>query len=180
MGDANINVLAKTVANASDTVDLSTGGAISAAVVDATMVANFRNAVVVGDNASLLSNGYLNLGTTVGGYLGTSGYVNTWGLAAVGAADVDVVANLEETVTVGKNVGMASLYNAYITAGRNGLGLEQTNLTTNAQAEGYVRGLVAVPLVSSNAYASDKASVSIGGLQNSRNHDSGNCISSAR
>src|SRR5690606_3437973 len=55
VGDANINVLAKTVANVSDTVDLSTGGAISAAVVDANLVANFNNAVVVGNNASLLS-----------------------------------------------------------------------------------------------------------------------------
>ncbi|WP_269791224.1 leukotoxin LktA family filamentous adhesin [Stenotrophomonas sp. Iso1] len=158
----NIDIVARTKVMATDKAQLSTGGAIQVAVVDTSMKGNFNNAVRVGNNAKLSSLGYLNLGTTTTGSLNSQALVNTWGLAAVGTARSEVDAQITESVDVGSNGLLQSLQNAYLSAGKDGTGLLESNLLVNASAEGYVRGLVAVPVVKAVANSNAQMRAAIG------------------
>ena len=154
-GDGNqadsLDVVARTKALAVDQAQLATGGAIQLAVVDTSLSGDFANSVRVGNNARLGSLGYLNLGTTAMGSLESQALVNTWGLAAVGTARSNVDATVNESVEVGTNAVLQSLQNAYLSAGKDGTALQESNLLVNATAEGYVRGMVAVPVVGASA-----------------------------
>ena len=158
----NIDIVARTKVMATDKAQLSTGGAIQVAVVDTSMKGDFTNAVRVGNNAKLSSMGYLNLGTTTTGSLNSQALVNTWGLAAVGTARSEVDAQITETVDVGTNGTLQSLQNAYLSAGKDGTALLESNLLVNASAEGYVRGLIAVPVVNAVANSNAQMRASIG------------------
>ncbi|PZU30139.1 MAG: hypothetical protein DI584_00465, partial [Stenotrophomonas sp.] len=161
-GANNLDIVARTKAVAVDKAQLSTGGAIQVAVVDTKMDADFSNQVSVGNNAKLASLGYLNLGTTTTGSLNSQALVNTWGLAAVGAAHSKVDADVIESVDVGTGATLSSVQNAYLSAGKDGTGLMESNLLTNAGAEGYVRGLIAIPTVSADAATRAQMGVSLG------------------
>ncbi|WP_065868043.1 leukotoxin LktA family filamentous adhesin [Stenotrophomonas nitritireducens] len=161
-GNNNLDIVARTKAVAVDKAQLSTGGAIQVAVVDTRMDADFSNQVSVGNSAKLASLGYLNLGTTTTGSLNSQALVNTWGLAAVGSARSKVEADVIENVNVGTGATLSSVQNAYLSAGKDGTALLESNLLTNAGAEGYVRGLVAIPTVSADAATRAQMGVSLG------------------
>ena len=159
----DISIVAATVANTSDTASLSTGGAIDVARVSADLQANFDNVVRIGDDAWLSSQGYLNLGTYTRAMHDASALVNTWGLAAVGKADSDVRIHNAQSVDVGSGALLESISNSYVTAGRDATGLLDTLIQGNSVAEGYVRGLIAVPDASASVDVTSNADTRLHG-----------------
>jgi len=160
-----IDVIASTIADTSDTASLSTGGAIDIAIVRVDVEGDFDNQVSIGSGAALDSFGYLNVGTYTQASSTGRALVNTWGLAAVGSAHSDVSFDSTQGVSVGANATLEAFRNIYLTAGRDARNLHDTRLTATSQAQGYVRGLIAIPDASasgdsrSNAHASAVAVV---------------------
>ncbi|WP_162433759.1 leukotoxin LktA family filamentous adhesin [Pseudoxanthomonas koreensis] len=158
----NISVVAATLANTQDNASLSTGGAIDVAAVKAAASADFSNTVVVGTDAWLNSLGYINLGPYTRATINSQALVNTWGLAAVGVASSDVDVDNTQSVTVGTGALLESLRNTYVTAGRDAVGLHDTAISVGSVAEGYVRGLIAIPDASADGTIESYADTVIG------------------
>src|SRR5699024_2984923 len=145
-----------------DEADLSTGGAIDVAVVASAIEADFDNAVEVGRDALLGSFGYLNLGTYTQGVLASSALVHTWALAAVGRSRSNVDIDDRHSVVVGDSAKLESLRNTYILAGSDRYGLMDSRIGVVSNAEGYVRGLIAVPSAASNVDVSSHGNLVLG------------------
>ncbi|TFY97147.1 leukotoxin LktA family filamentous adhesin [Ramlibacter humi] len=138
---------ASTWATASDQVSLATGGAIAGAGTESTYRATFNNNVTFGTNNQLKSQGNIGAGTWTVGSVDTAAQVNTWGLASVGSANATTDITNNQKVTIGGGTGavMEAFGNVNITAGKDPLGSYDTAMTGSSNAQGYVRGLVAVP-----------------------------------
>lgn len=146
-----LEVIASTQADTNDTASLSTGGAIDVAVVKVDVDGDFDNRVGIGNNAWLNSFGYINVGTYTQAASTARALVNTWGLAAVGVASSDVSFDNSQGVAVGDGAVLEAYKNIYLTAGRDARNLHDTRLTATSQAQGYVRGLIAIPDASASA-----------------------------
>lgn len=153
----DIHVIASTVANTADSAELATGGAIDVAVVKAKAAGNFTNNVSIGDNATLDTYGYINVGTYTQADMRATALVNTWGLAAVGVSDSDVDVVTGQNVTVGTGASLEAFRNVYVTAGRDSRNLHDTRLNAESTSQGYVRGLIAVPNSSAQGHTRSDA-----------------------
>lgn len=156
-----LEVVASTQADTSDTASLSTGGAIDVAVVKVDVDGDFDNRVGIGNNAWLNSFGYINVGTYTQAASTARALVNTWGLAAVGVASSDVSFDNSQGVSVGDGAMLEAYRNIYLTAGRDARNLHDTRLTATSQAQGYVRGLIAIPDASASADSRSTADVTM-------------------
>ena len=135
-----------------DLVKLETGGAINGAGVNSSLTGNLYTAVNVGVNANFYSTQDIGIGTytIVAGNLEAD--ASTWGLAAVGSASTNMTVDTNETLTVGTGAQIFALGNVNIRTGNDSTGHYQTSLTGSTSAQGYVRGLIAVPLASATTY----------------------------
>ena len=159
-GNAGLNIGAGTKVDTDDRASLSTGGAISAAVVGADVSASFDNQVDVGNNVLLTSANGIDVGTYATGRVSGEALVNTWGVVgAAGIANTNVTTNVTEAVNIGSGTTLRGLRNIYITAGQHGL--NTTGITSNSVAEGYVRGLIAVPKARATANGVTRTSANL-------------------
>ncbi len=159
-GNAGISIGAGTKVATDDRVSLSTGGAISAAVVGADVTASFDNKVDVGNNVLLTSVNGIDVGTYANGQVNAESAVNTWGVVgAAGIANTNVTTNVNEAVNIGTGTTLQGLRNIYITAGQHGL--NTTGIVSNSVAAGYVRGLIAVPKAKARANGVTRTSTNL-------------------
>jgi hypothetical protein len=166
----SINIQASTSLDAQDTAQLSTGGAIQGAGVNSTIRATLNNLVTLADSAdndpnatSLTAQGTIVVSTFTHADVGTTGLVSTWGLAAVG--DVVTVTDItsNQTVTIGHNATLNAIGEVYVTPGLVPLGAQfgESDFTASSDAEGYVRGLIAVPLADATSTVTSNAALTI-------------------
>ncbi len=85
-----IRMTAFSTFNATDTVSLETGGAITSAGANTAVNAELKNDVTVGNFAELPTFGSIGLGTFTQMSVDTGAYVSTYGIAAVGAAAASI------------------------------------------------------------------------------------------
>jgi len=156
---------------ADDTASLTTGGLLQGAGVTTHYSAHVDNQVTLGSNDALSSFGAINIGTYTTALVRANAYVNTYGVATVGAADAEVRIVTDNDVKVGANSSLIGLADVNVVAGREGSGLRLNSLTGIATALGYVRGIIAVPAADASTDLQNHAKVQI---------DSGATISSAQ
>jgi len=148
----DINLVASSVLHHSDEVTLTTGGLIQGAGVGSTLHATLDNDVDIGANDTLVSQGGINAGTFTQAYATSTALVSTWGLAAIGSATAYADVDTHQSVTVGTDASLTAFDNINLTAGQDPQGIYGTIMIGGASAQGYVRGLIAVP----TAYAESK------------------------
>lgn len=149
---ADINLVASSVLHHSDEVTLSTGGVIQGAGTSSTLHATLGNNVSIGASDVLVSQGQINAGTFTQAYATATALVSTWGLAAIGSASALADVDTNQSVSVGVGASLTAFDNINLTAGQDPLGVYGTIMIGGASAQGYVRGLIAVPY----AYAETK------------------------
>lgn len=158
-----IRMTAFSTFNATDTVSLVTGGAITSAGVNTTVDATLSNSVTVGNYARLQTFGSIGIGTFTQAAVNTGAYVSTYGLAAVGSAAAYVYLTDNEKVTIKDNATLTAFGNVNLTPGLDPGGNYQSVLmvgTSDAQA--YVRGLIAIPVATGETKLTTSADLSIG------------------
>lgn len=162
LGNEGIQIGASSAVAATDSMDLQTGGALTGAGLDASQTINATNEVVIGNGGTLTSTGNIAVGTHTRASASTEALVNTWGLAAVGTADASTRVTTTQTVTVGTGSLIEAFGNARLTAGSDPTGGFDTLLQGSAVAQGYVRGLIAVPDAEADAILTSNASLAVG------------------
>ena len=162
LSSAGITVVASSILAAEDRVNLQTGGAIQGAGVNASMTATLNNSVSTGSNTVLASTGNTGVGTFTTAVAGTAAEVNTWGLAAVGVAQASTAVTTNQSVAIGNNSTIEAFGNVDLTAGDDPAGSFDTVLTGSASAQGYVRGLIAVPVAEADTELVSNATLTIG------------------
>jgi filamentous hemagglutinin family protein len=146
----------------SDRVVLGTGGAIAGAAVASHTTANLNSDVATGLANQLNSLAGIGIGSYVNAAAGNAAYVETHGLAAVGSADAGTAITANQNVRIGGgNTRIRAFGNLDITAGKDPSGDFNTVLTGNANAQGYVQGLVAVPLADAATTLTSNATLDI-------------------
>ncbi|MFM7034377.1 MAG: beta strand repeat-containing protein [Planctomycetia bacterium] len=162
LGNEGIQIGASSTVAATDSMNLQTGGALTGAGLDASQTIGATNEVVIGNGGTLTSTGNIAVGTHTRASASTEALVNTWGLAAVGVADASTRVTTTQTVTVGTGNLIEAFGNARLTAGSDPTGGFDTLLQGNAVAQGYVRGLIAVPDAEADAILTSNASLAVG------------------
>jgi hypothetical protein len=162
LGNEGIQIGASSTVAAADSMDLQTGGALTGAGLDASQTIGATNEVVIGNGGTLTSTGNIAVGTHTRAAASTEALVNTWGLAAVGVADASTRVTTTQTITVGTGNLIEAFGNARLTAGSDPTGGFDTLLQGSAVAQGYVRGLIAVPDAEADAILTSNASLAVG------------------
>ena len=157
-----LEIAAATIVSGSDTVSLSTGAGIDVAVVRSDTTANIVNAVTLGANDVLQGHGNVGVGTyALAEGVGNNALVSTWGLAAVGAAHASTTLNLTQSVNVGTGATIEGDGQVNVTAGYDPAGYYSTSIALNPVAQGYVSGLIAVPVADATANTNSVATLTI-------------------
>ncbi len=145
----------------SEVADLNTGGLLAGAFVKAHFSADIDNEVTIGASADFDSTTTVNIGTFVVASATAQAEVNTFGLAAVGTARVDNTITVDQVVNVA-GAEITALSNVNLQAGYEpGPGPFITMINSSAIAEGYVRGLIAVPHAEANSHVTSTATVNL-------------------
>ncbi|MGH2998184.1 MAG: beta strand repeat-containing protein, partial [Gaiellaceae bacterium] len=161
--NGSIGIDAGSQLNASDLIDLETGGAIAGAGVDSEMTANLYTSVNISTGATLTSSQDVGIGVYSIVDAALEADESTWGLAAVGVTDAHLTVSPSESISVGSGAQISALGDVNIRAGDSSSDHEQDSLIANANAEGYVRGLIAVPDASASAHLNTSQTVTISG-----------------
>ncbi len=162
LGLDGILIIANNLLGGGTKVDLNTGGALAGAVVDAELTAGLTNTVNVGANDTFNSTGNIGVGTYTTVATSTQADVSTFGLAAVGSADAHATVTSNQTVSVGNSSSMMALGNVTLSAGNHPNGDFSTTISPSTSAQGYVRGLIAIPLASASSHVTSNTNLNIG------------------
>jgi filamentous hemagglutinin family protein len=162
LNPGGIELSASSYMKASDQVTLATGGAIQGAGGNSSITATLNNEANVGASDQLFSPGNIGAGTYTFTQVGTSSLVSTWGLAAVGVADATTDITTNQSVAVGIGATLQAFGNVNLTPGLDPLGFHSTSLSGSSSAQGYVRGLIAVPDADATTNLAGNASLNIG------------------
>ncbi len=157
-----ISVIASSILNSSDQVTLTTGGALEGAGVNSSLSATLTNNVVIGSEDNFTSYGNIGLGTYTLVDAQNSSEVSTYGLAGVGVALATTDVTTNQYVTVDPNTDMTAFGNVDLTPGNAPDNSETTTVTGRSSAQGYVRGLIAVPSATSTTNLNSNAALAIG------------------
>jgi filamentous hemagglutinin family protein len=163
-----IGLAAGSKVRSADQVTLTTGGLIQGAGTNSEIHLGsdgkpFTSSVTVGANAKLSTFGAVGVGTFSQVDLTARSLVSTYGLAAVGVAHGTISADVLQDVAIGDGANIFGFGNVNIAAGtestRNNRG---TSLSGDTVAEGYVRGLIAVPEARATTDLASTANLTIG------------------
>ncbi|HEV3085266.1 MAG TPA: hypothetical protein VGY66_36260, partial [Gemmataceae bacterium] len=157
-----IAMVAASAISAVDQVTLTTGGALAGAGVNSELDGTLHNTVTIGTGDNFTSKGNIGAGTYTTVNAQTNAYVSTFGLAVVGSAQATSNVTSTQAVNVGASTTMSAFGNVNLTAGNDPTGLFNTTMNGQATAQGYVRGLIAIPVASATAALTSNASLSIG------------------
>lgn len=162
LNPGGIELVAATFLNADEQVSLVTGGVLAGAATRTRLDAGIANSVTVGTNSELVSQGHLGVGTFAQVLASTTSLVNTYGGAAVGSADSTNVIVSNQSVTIGSGSFLQGAANVDITAGRDPAGFFDTFISATSSAQGYVRGVIAVPKAEAETRITSIANLGIG------------------
>ncbi|MFN0317177.1 MAG: beta strand repeat-containing protein [Burkholderiales bacterium] len=145
-----ILIEASTGVAAADQVKLTTGGLIAGAGTESSIDVITRNNVMIGGQSTFDSLGNIGIGTYTQASASATSLVNTWGLAGVGIAHATANVTASENVSIGAGAVITGFGNVNVTAGDDPLGISGGVLSASANAQGYVRGLIAIPVSYAN------------------------------
>jgi hypothetical protein len=161
-GPGGINLVASSVVAVRDAVTLSTGGLIAGAGTDSAIDVNVKNKVAIGEGDQLASFGAIGAGTFTQGSVNSISLVNTYGLASIGVAKSRATLTTSESVTVADDAALTAFGNVDLTAGQDPTGFNLSQLSASASAQGYIRGLIAIPVAAATASVHNDASLTLG------------------
>ncbi|MGH2997914.1 MAG: beta strand repeat-containing protein, partial [Gaiellaceae bacterium] len=149
---------------ATDLVNLETGGAIDGAGVDSELTGHLYTTVTIGTGAILTSSENVGVGTwtIVDGQIEAD--ESTWGLAAVGSADAHTNIDTHESIDIGTGSRFTALGDVDIRTGTSSDDGEEDSLIASSRAEGYIRGLIAVPDASGSTHITTDQETTIEGI----------------
>ncbi len=156
-----IDLVASSTLNTTDTVTLTSGGALEGASTDSTLGAKLTNSVTTGTGDNLNTSGNIGLGTYTTVNAQTNSEVHTYGLAAVGVASATTSVTTNQSVTVGTNTTMTAFGNVNLTAGNEPTGAFSTDMAGLSNAQSYFIGLFAVPQATAVTTLTSNATLSI-------------------
>jgi hypothetical protein len=162
LNPGGIALIAATFLAADEQVSLVSGGLLAGALTQTRLFAGVANTVTVGARNQLISQGNVGAGTFAQLLATTSSQVNTYGAAAVGSADSLLTILSNQSVTIGSDSLVQGTANVDITAGKDPTGFFDTLISATSSAQGYVRGLIAVPLAEADTRITSNASLNIG------------------
>lgn len=162
LNPGGIELIAATFLTADEQVSLVSGGALAGALAQTRLTALVGNNVVVGQGNQLLTQGHLGVGTFSQVLATTTSLVNTYGGAAVGSADSTNTITSNQSVTIGGNSLLQGATNVDITAGKDPTGFYETLIAATSSAQGYVRGLIAIPDAEAATRITSNASLNVG------------------
>jgi filamentous hemagglutinin family protein len=162
LNPGGIELSASSYMKTSDQVTLTTGGAIQGAGTNSSITATLNNAANIGASDQLFSPGNIGAGTYTFTQVGTSSLVSTWGLAAIGVADATTDITTNQSVAVGTGATLQAFGNVNLTPGLDPLGFNSTSLSGSSSAQGYVRGVIAVPDADATTNLAGNSSLNIG------------------
>jgi hypothetical protein len=147
-----------------DQVTLTTGGAIEGAGTNSSLNGTLDNNVSLGNNDDLMTNRNIEAGTYTTVHAENNSEVSTYGLAGVGVADATTDVTTNQTVALGTNTDLTAFGNVNLTAGddTNPVANNTTMMSGVASAQGYVRGLIAVPDASATTTLTSNATLTVG------------------
>ncbi len=157
-----IALIASSTLATTDTVTISSGGAIAGASVTSILNAMLVNSVTTGSNDSFTSDGNIGLGTYTTVNAQTDAEVNTYGAGGVGTATTGSIVTTTQSVAVGQGTTMMAAGDVNLTPGNEPSGLYNTVMSGLSNAQSYFYGLVGVPLASATTNLISNASLTIG------------------
>lgn len=158
----HINLLADTHLTGNDVISLSTGGALEGAGVENDYDATVNNAVTMGATDTFLTFGNFNAGTYTISSVSIQALASTWGvLGAIADAEADLSIVTNQSVTLGAGSVVEVYGNANLTAGQNPADATATVMNGGAQAESYVRSLIAIPVAHAGTDLTNNTSLTI-------------------
>ncbi|MCX7271935.1 MAG: hypothetical protein NTV19_01705, partial [Burkholderiales bacterium] len=157
----SMTIVASHDLNTTDKVTMESGGLLTGAGVSSSLEATPTNTVSLGKATKLTSAGDIHVGSWTSANASTTSYVNTWGLASVGAAYAYVTIISVQTVTIDDNSVILAFGNVNLTAGRDKSTNNQTSIQGNSLATGYIRGLVAIPVADGASDLTSTAALNI-------------------
>ena len=157
-----IKLIASSTLATTDTVTISSGGAIAGASVTSILNATLNNSVTTGSNDSFTSDGNIGLGTYTTVNAETNAEVNTYGAGGVGTSTAGSIVTTTHSVAVGQGTTMMAAGDVNLTPGNEPSGLYNTVMSGLSSAQSYFYGLVGVPLASATTNLISNASLTIG------------------
>lgn len=157
----DISFSASSLVTGADQASLATGGALAGAGVSSSVNANLTNTVITGKSDQLYSYGNIGMGTWTIASPSSSAEVSTYGLAVIGSASATTNVASNQTVTVDTGTMLMAEGNVNLKAGQAPDGSYSTAISPVADAEAYVRGLIAVPNVGVSISASSNATLNL-------------------
>jgi filamentous hemagglutinin family protein len=145
----------------SEDATLSTGGGIAGGGAQNDHTSTLNNTINVASGAILSSYGELGLGTYSLASAAVEALVSTWGVAGVGVANANVSLTSNQNVNVRGTAVLEALGNIAIDAGQDPEGLWETRMTTSANAQSVVRGLIAIPSARAVSRSYNNAGVTV-------------------
>jgi hypothetical protein len=161
LNPGGIDLVAVTMLQGSDQVDLTTGGAIAGAGVTSHFSGTFANTVTTGSNDTLTSEGDLDIGSYDQLFFSTVANVSTYGLGVAGIADATTTINPSQTVIIGSNDTLTALGNVNLTAGNDPTGGFNSIVNGSATAVAYVYGVITIPSASATVNETVQTAVTI-------------------
>lgn len=162
LNPGQITLLADSAIKGTDTVSLSTGGALEGSGTTNDYTATVDNNVSIGQNDVLLSFGNIDAGTFTTTNIEVQALGSTWGiLGAVANADTTTNVTTDQTLTVATGASLLSYGNINLTPGQDSATARQTAMEAESQAETYVHGFVAIPDAHANEDVTNNATLSL-------------------
>ena len=161
---ASLDIIADTITDAlNDQASQTVKGAVPVAVAEAKITGDFTSDVGIGNSSQLSSSGRVNVATYAGiDNMGAQALANTGGVSTIGTAKSEINLNSNQSVTIGDNVDIFSAGEADIVAGRDIKNIQATRFNPTANAQAYVRGLIAIPYASAKATVNSNAHLTMG------------------
>ena len=160
---------ASTTVTGSDAVTMTTGGVFEGsgnndllATSDSSHSNGLSNTAAIGANNILASDGAIGIGTYTLAQASTNAYSASYGGVGVADALADTSVTTTQTVTIGADTTISAFGNINLTAGQDPTGAFANSFDVETVAQGYVRGLIAIPAASATSNLRSNASVAIG------------------
>ena len=162
LNPGGIQLVAASFVTIDEDVSLASGGVLAGAHAESRATTNVTNTVTVGTGNTWDSQGHVGVGTFTVGLIGTSSMVNTWGGAAVGSSHSSSNFTTNQTVNIGNTIDITAFGNIDITAGKDPGGYYETLVSAAANAQGYVRGVIAIPSASARSNITTNSTLNVG------------------
>ncbi len=164
-----IFLIASSVLHTNDQVSLSSGGAIEGAGTDSSLTATLNNNVTTSSTAAnpdtFVTNQNIGIGTYSTVNAATTSEAHTWGvLGAVASSSAETTVTSNQNVTLGPDTNLTAAQTINLSAGHDPTpGAPPTSpMSGDADAQSYVRGLVAIPPASATSNVTSNTSLTVG------------------